>query len=144
MTTVGIRELQRDTSAIVERVARTQRPTFVTNRGEPVAVVMPVDTDGIDDFVLANAPTFVRAMRHADADVAAGRVRSADEVFAELDAGAPEPAEGSPRLTSRELEVLRFVAEGWTRAEIASTLEIRESTVRSHLAHIVEKLDATT
>jgi DNA-binding NarL/FixJ family response regulator len=65
-------------------------------------------------------------------------------VFAELDAGAPEPAEGSPRLTSRELEVLRFVAEGWTRAEIASTLEIRESTVRSHLAHIVEKLDATT
>jgi prevent-host-death family protein len=141
MTTVGIRELQRETSAIVERVARTQRPTFVTNRGEPVAVVMPVDTEALEDHVLANAPTFVRAMRMADADVAAGRVRDADEVLAEIGAPEAEPAPaGSARLTGRERELLRLVSEGRSRREIASVLKISERTVKTHLAAILDKL----
>ena len=46
-----------------------------------------------------------------------------------------------PRLTDREIEVLRHLARGATNKEIARTLFVTEATVKSHLAHIFTKLD---
>lgn len=46
-----------------------------------------------------------------------------------------------PRLTEREIEVLRLVSEGATNREIARTLFVSEETVKSHLAHVFTKLD---
>ena len=43
-------------------------------------------------------------------------------------------------LTSREREVLQFVAQGATNEEIASQLFIAESTVKNHLRNILAKL----
>ncbi len=43
-------------------------------------------------------------------------------------------------LSSREVEVLRLVAKGGTNKEIASQLVIGESTVKTHLIHIFNKL----
>jgi DNA-binding CsgD family transcriptional regulator len=45
------------------------------------------------------------------------------------------------RLTPREHEVMRCVAEGLSNAETASVLVIERGTVRKHLEHIYEKLD---
>ena len=46
----------------------------------------------------------------------------------------------APRLTTRELEVLKRVAVGLTNDEIAAELGITESTVRNHVANILAKL----
>ena len=45
-----------------------------------------------------------------------------------------------PKLTDREVEVLRLLSTGSTNKEIARTLFVTEATVKSHLAHIFNKL----
>lgn len=46
----------------------------------------------------------------------------------------------SPRLTDREVEVLRQVAKGLTNRDIARELFISENTVKNHVRNILEKL----
>ena len=47
-------------------------------------------------------------------------------------------------LSPREQSVISLVADGATNADIARSLHISESTVKSHLVHIFTKLDATS
>ncbi len=135
---------------MVRRVTRTGRPAIVTNRGDPVVAVVPVDPDALEDFVLANSPPFVRAMREADAALEEGRVRPAAEVFAELGLerdDEPAAAESELRrvgqLTARERQVLELLAQGRTTKIIAEELSISPGTVRTHVAHILAKLAST-
>lgn len=44
-------------------------------------------------------------------------------------------------LTERELDVLRQVGQGANNAEVAASLHISEATVKTHLGHILTKLD---
>lgn len=148
--TVSIRDLQRDTSRVVRQVTRTGRPAIVTNRGDPVVAVVPVDPEALEDFVLANSPPFVRAMREADAAVEAGRVRPASEVFTELgeerdDEHATTKRERGhfPALTDRERRILALLAEGMTAQGIAEELGISPGQVRSHLRRVLDKLGVT-
>lgn len=48
--------------------------------------------------------------------------------------------QAAPRLTERELEVLRFVARGLSNRDIARELYIAENTVKNHVRNILEKL----
>ena len=47
-------------------------------------------------------------------------------------------------LTSREMDVLRLVARGWTNTRIAQTLDITERTVEFHLTNILRKLGVSS
>ena len=46
----------------------------------------------------------------------------------------------APRLTDRELEVLKLVAKGLANRDIAKQLYISENTVKNHIRNILEKL----
>jgi HD-GYP domain-containing protein (c-di-GMP phosphodiesterase class II)/DNA-binding CsgD family transcriptional regulator len=59
----------------------------------------------------------------------------------------PAPPAPSPRpagLTPREVEILRLLARGSSRREIASTLVLSPHTVRHHLEHIYDKIGVET
>lgn len=82
---VNIRELSRNTSSVVDEVTTTGRPALVTKNGQPVAAVVPVDASDWEDLVLSKTPEFLADLAAANEDLAAGRTRDADDVFAELE-----------------------------------------------------------
>ncbi len=45
-------------------------------------------------------------------------------------------------MSKREVEVLRLAAEGYANKEIAARLVISTGTVKRHIIHIFQKLDA--
>jgi two-component system NarL family response regulator len=72
-------------------------------------------------------------------DVLAGKTYIAPAAAAKL-------AEGVTRvqLTPREMATLRLLADGKANKEIANELDISERTVKTHLAHLFEKLAVTS
>src|SRR5262249_27773598 len=50
----------------------------------------------------------------------------------------------APRLTDREIEVLRLVAKGMSNKDIAAELVIAQNTVKNHIRNILEKLQLRT
>jgi DNA-binding NarL/FixJ family response regulator len=54
--------------------------------------------------------------------------------------GAPTLSERPGGLTPRELEVVQFLAEGFTNRQIADALVIAERTAQRHVENILSKL----
>jgi len=64
--------------------------------------------------------------------------------LARMFSGMERRIDGDVRLTPRELEVLRFIAEGLTNQEIASRLVVEVGTVKNHVHSILEKLNVSS
>jgi prevent-host-death family protein len=86
---VTIRELGRNASRVVRDVEVSGRPALVTKHGRVVAAVVPVDEVELEDFVLANAPEFVRSMREAETNLRGGRTREAFGFLDEMEEEEP-------------------------------------------------------
>ena len=100
---------------------------------------------GASGFLLKDAPP--EELAAAIRVVAAGEALLAPSVTRRLIqrfVGQPPPREVDPgvleRLTERESEVLRLVARGLSNAQIAAELVVSETTVKSHVAHLLMKL----
>jgi len=116
---------------------------------DPRARVIVLTTYDTDDEIAralkAGAKAYVLKDISADdlisciRDVLAGKTYLAPAAAAKL-------AEGVTRvqLTPRELATLKLLADGKANKEIASALDISERTVKTHLAHLFEKLGATS
>lgn len=121
------------------RAVRERRPEVavlvVTTYDTDEAIVRAVEA-GAAGYMLKDSPTedLVDAVRRA----AAGETVLAPPITKRL---AERERNVSPdALTSREIDVLREVANGNTNAEIAERLFISEATVKTHLIHIYGKL----
>ena len=53
----------------------------------------------------------------------------------------PDPPKELEELTARELEIFRLIADGLSNGEIAQELYISETTVKTHITHILQKLN---
>ena len=53
----------------------------------------------------------------------------------------PTPPKQLDELTEREQDVFRLIARGLSNAEIGQELYISDTTVKTHITHILEKLD---
>jgi two-component system, NarL family, response regulator YdfI len=126
-----------------------------TEAGTPVVLL----ADGLSTGAIARAlRNGVRSIlpRDAAADEIFHAIQAAHAGLVLLDAPItlalaariPSPAsEASPsldELTSRELEVLRMLAEGLGNREMASRLRISDHTVKFHISSILDKLGASS
>ena len=83
----------------------------------------------------------VRVVARGEALLAPAITRRLIELFVRRPlAGAGRP-DALAELTERELDVLKLVARGLSNAEIASSLFLTEATVKTHLTHILAKLN---
>lgn len=102
---------------------------------------------GASGFLLKNTPPeqlveAVRVVSRGDALIAPEVTRSLIEAFTRTpDSPTPVPAQLRNTLTPREVQVLTSLASGGSNAEIAETLFISEATVKTHVSHILTKLE---
>jgi DNA-binding NarL/FixJ family response regulator len=100
---------------------------------------------GASGFLLKDTPPDqladgIRAVAGGEALLAPTVTRRLIEEFARVGAArASRPAE-LDSLTPRETEVLRLVARGMSNGEIAEALVVSETTVKTHVTHLLAKL----
>jgi DNA-binding NarL/FixJ family response regulator len=99
---------------------------------------------GASGFVLKDEPPeqlleAIRVVAGGDALLSPSITRRVIKQFARTP--SPSPPEQLGQLTERELGVFRLVARGLSNAEIGEELYISEATVKTHITHILQKLD---
>ncbi len=101
---------------------------------------------GASGFLLKDAPTeqligAVRSVARGDALIDPSITRRLIQQFVQATRPTSQLPPEFSTLTPRERDVLRQVAQGLSNAEIAGRLIIEESTVKTHVARILLKLD---
>ena len=134
----------------MDGIEATRRLTAAGN-GARVIILTTYDLDeyvfealgaGASGFLLKDVPPedLVRGIRvtaQGEALLAPSVTRRLIEQFA---SSRPAPGTSLESLTEREVEVLTLLARGLSNAEIAGKLFVGESTVKTHVGHILEKL----
>ncbi len=119
------------------------RILVLTSFGED-DMVFPAIKRGAMGYLLKDSSP--EDLLHAIRDVYAGdsslHPAIAHKLIRQFSEPPPETTPVEP-LTEREIEVLRWVAQGMCNEEIADRLDISERTVRSHMTNILGKLQLT-
>ncbi len=99
---------------------------------------------GASGFVLKDDPpeqllAAIRTVAAGDALLSPTVTKRVIEQFARMP--RPTPPKELEELSARERDVLRLVARGLSNAEIAQELYISETTVKTHVTHLLQKLN---
>jgi DNA-binding NarL/FixJ family response regulator len=101
---------------------------------------------GASGFMLKDAPPSdligaIRVVAAGDALLAPSVTKRLIGSFLAKAPPKPQSREALEQLTDREIEVLRLIARGLSNAQIAETLVVGETTVKTHVARLLDKLD---
>jgi DNA-binding NarL/FixJ family response regulator len=101
---------------------------------------------GASGFLLKHAPPeellqAIRVVAAGDALLAPSVTRRLIEEFAHRPKSPPARKAELETLTGRELEILHQLARGNTNQEIAGALHLSAATVKTHVAHVLDKLE---
>jgi len=99
---------------------------------------------GASGFVLKDEPpeqllAAIRIVAAGEALLSPAVTKRVIQRFTRLPQAAAPPA-GLDELTERELDVFRLIARGLSNAEIGQELYISDTTVKTHITHILQKL----
>ena len=99
---------------------------------------------GASGFVLKDDPpeqliAAIRTIAEGDALLSPSITKRVIQQFGRMP--RPEPPSELAELTAREQEILRLIVQGLSNAEIADELVIGETTVKTHVTHILQKLN---
>ncbi|MEV4113913.1 response regulator transcription factor [Nonomuraea sp. NPDC049695] len=100
---------------------------------------------GASGFALKDSPTeglvdAVRTVATGDGLLAPSVTRRLIEEFARRPVLSPSAAPDLVGLTERELDVFRLLVRGYRNEDMAQMLSLGESTVKSHVQHLYQKL----
>jgi DNA-binding NarL/FixJ family response regulator len=100
---------------------------------------------GASGFLLKDTPPAqltegIRAVASGEALLAPTVTRRLIEEFARVGPVPRAHEDELAELTARELEVLKLLARGMSNAEIAAALVLGETTVKTHVTHVLSKL----
>jgi DNA-binding NarL/FixJ family response regulator len=112
---------------------------------EVIALTSVLDDETVVNAIRAGAIGYL--LKDTEADELIRAIKAASQGQVQLSPKAAErlmreirAPESPEKLTERETEVLRLVAEGKANKEIASSLQISETTVKTHVSNILMKL----
>jgi DNA-binding NarL/FixJ family response regulator len=99
---------------------------------------------GASGFVLKDEPpeqliAAIRIVARGDALLSPAITKRVIKQFARMP--HPAPPRELDDLTERELDVFRLIARGLSNAEVGRELYISDTTVKTHITHILQKLD---
>jgi len=72
MEWVGIRELKARTSEVMRKLREERAEYVITYRGKPCAILLPVDEETLEDYLLASHPFFAEMRARAREEVEEG------------------------------------------------------------------------
>ena len=93
----------------------------------------------LKDSSLDDVADAVRAVARGESLISPSMASKLLSEFTNL-AGETTTDAAEPKLSDREREVLKLVAQGLTNREAASALHLSENTVKNHVANILDKL----
>jgi len=133
------------TRSIVKTCGPRVRVLMLTTFGDDEYVFDSLRA-GASGFLLKDAPpedllTAVRVVARGDALLDPIVTRSVVSAFVKSMPSRPRPSRVVASLTTRELSTLRLLATGLSNAEIADRLVLSEATVKTHVGHVLAKLD---
>jgi DNA-binding NarL/FixJ family response regulator len=114
------------------------RTRVVVFTGQPERSLLQRGRDaGCSGYLLKEAPhtTIIRAIE---------RVHGGDEFIDPALAAGVATSDREGLLTNREQEILQLLADGMSNNDVAAKLFISQETVKSHVRHILAKLEADT
>jgi two-component system NarL family response regulator len=94
----------------------------------------------LKEVSIEELPAAVRAVARGQSLISPSMASRLLIEFNALSRRVEEQRGTAPRLSDRELEVLRLVARGLSNKDIAAELVIAENTVKNHVRNILEKL----